>query len=231
MLTSTLRDGLDAYAIGPKLRGLRLKKKLGLVELGKHTSLSPAMLSKIERGRLFPTLPTLLRISLVFGVGLDYFFLGAREKPVVGHRAASVSDCGSPTSQGSREPAFHFESLDFAAVERKTSAYLADFPPVASEKVRLHQHQRRRVHLRAARHRSTSASGMKITSSTRTTRCTSTRPCRTATAAAAHAPAARLLSRRCELRVEGRGLESPWALRQTLGSELHAERCSRSPTA
>lgn len=139
MLTTTLRDGLEAYAIGPKLRALRLKKKMGLVELGRHTSLSPAMLSKIERGRLFPTLPTLLRISLVFGVGLDYFFMGAREKPVVGivrrRERLRFSD-----KQGGREPAFHFESLDFAAVERRLNAYLADFPPVAPEKLRLHQH-------------------------------------------------------------------------------------------
>jgi transcriptional regulator with XRE-family HTH domain len=47
---------------------------MGLVELGKHTGLSAAMLSKLERGKLFPTLPTLLRIALVFGVGLEYFF-------------------------------------------------------------------------------------------------------------------------------------------------------------
>src|SRR5512141_683150 len=83
MLSKTLVAGLERYKIGPKVRELRLKKKLGLVELGEHTSLSPALLSKIERGRLFPTLPTLLRIALVFGVGLDHFFAGAREKPLV----------------------------------------------------------------------------------------------------------------------------------------------------
>jgi transcriptional regulator with XRE-family HTH domain len=139
MLTSTLREGLDAYAIGPKLRTLRLKKKMGLVELGKHTSLSPAMLSKIERGRLFPTLPTLLRIALVFGVGLDYFFMGSREKPVVGvvRRRERLR---FPDRQGAREAAFHFESLDFAAVERRLNAFLADFPAVPLEKLRLHQH-------------------------------------------------------------------------------------------
>ncbi len=43
---------------------------MGLVELGKHTALSAAMLSKLERGKLFPRLPTLLRIAMVFGVGL-----------------------------------------------------------------------------------------------------------------------------------------------------------------
>ena len=83
MLSKTLQDGLNDYGIGAKIRALRLKKKIGLVDLGKHTGLSPALLSKVERGRLFPTLPTLLRVALVFGVGLDYFFAGARDKPLV----------------------------------------------------------------------------------------------------------------------------------------------------
>ena len=46
MLSPTLREGLKAYAVGPKIRAIRLKKKMGLVELGRHTGLSPAMLSK-----------------------------------------------------------------------------------------------------------------------------------------------------------------------------------------
>ena len=139
MLTTTLRQGLDAYAIGAKLRGLRLKKKMGLVELGLHTGLSAAMLSKVERGRLFPTLPTLLRIALVFGVGLDYFFVGARDKPVVGivRRRERLR---FPEKAASRAPAFHFESLDFAAVERRLNAYLAEFPATPVEKLRPHQH-------------------------------------------------------------------------------------------
>ncbi|HXG86698.1 MAG TPA: XRE family transcriptional regulator [Vicinamibacterales bacterium] len=139
MLTPTLKEGLEAYAIGAKLRALRLKKKMGLVELGKHTALSPAMLSKIERGRLFPTLPTLLRIALVFGVGLDFFFLGARDKLVVGI-VRRKERLRFPDKQNAREPAFQFESLDFAAVERRSNAYIADFPVVQPDKLRMHQH-------------------------------------------------------------------------------------------
>ena len=56
MLSATLEAGLSDYAIGGKIRALRLKKKMGLVELGQHSGLSPALLSKLERGRLFPTL-------------------------------------------------------------------------------------------------------------------------------------------------------------------------------
>jgi transcriptional regulator with XRE-family HTH domain len=139
MLSTTLREGLKAYAIGPKIRAIRLKKKIGLVELGRHTGLSPAMLSKIERGKVFPTLPTLLRIALVFSVGLDFFFADTREKPVVGvvrHRER----LRFPEKAGARDSAYMFESLDFPAVERRLNAYYVEFLPVPEGKLRLHQH-------------------------------------------------------------------------------------------
>jgi transcriptional regulator with XRE-family HTH domain len=139
MLSKTLQDGLNDYAIGAKIRTLRLKKKIGLVELGKHTGLSAALLSKIERGRLFPTLPTLLRIALVFGVGLEFFFAGAREKPL----AAVVRKSERvrlPDRAGAREVAYRFESLDYPATERRFNCYYAEFFPVAPDRLRPHAH-------------------------------------------------------------------------------------------
>src|SRR6187399_1089916 len=111
MLSTTLQEGLSEYGIGDKIRALRLKKKMGLVELGSHTGLSPALLSKIERGKLFPTLQTLLRIALVFSVGLEFFFAGAREKPLIAvvRKAQRVK---LPDQPGSTDIAYRFESLD-----------------------------------------------------------------------------------------------------------------------
>src|SRR6188474_3394664 len=111
MLSATLQKGLDEYAVGAKIRALRLKKKMGLVELGRHSGLSPALLSKIERGRMFPTLPTLLRIALVFGVGLEFFFSGARDRPLVAvtRKNARVE---LPERPGGDEVAYRFASLD-----------------------------------------------------------------------------------------------------------------------
>jgi transcriptional regulator with XRE-family HTH domain len=63
METETITTGLKKYAIGSKLRRLRLRKSMGLLELSKHTGLSPALLSKLERDLMHPTLPTLLRIA------------------------------------------------------------------------------------------------------------------------------------------------------------------------
>ena len=139
MLSPTLREGLNAYAIGPKLRAIRLKKKMGLVDLGRHTGLSPAMLSKIERGQVFPTLPTLLRIALVFSVGLDYFFTADRDKPIVGV-ARKKERLRFPEKQGARDVAYEFESLDFPAVQRLLNSYYAEFFPVSPDKLRRHQH-------------------------------------------------------------------------------------------
>lgn len=138
MLSATLQKGLSEYAIGSKIRSLRLKKKMGLVELGRHTGLSPALLSKIERGRLFPTLPTLLRIALVFSVDLEFFFAGAREKPVLAVvRKAERVRLPERMAGGS---AFRFESLDYPVAERRFNAFYADFLPVARAALRLHDH-------------------------------------------------------------------------------------------
>jgi len=139
VLSETLTKGLGRYAIGEKLRALRLRKKMGLVELGRHTDLSAAMLSKVERGKLYPTLPTLLRIALVFSVGLEYFFSEGQKRRVLAivRRAERRR---FPERPDGRDISFYFESLDFGAVERKLNAYYAEFQQLPSGKARLHHH-------------------------------------------------------------------------------------------
>jgi transcriptional regulator with XRE-family HTH domain len=139
LINKTIADGLKPYGVGEKLRTLRLKKSMGLVELGQHTGLSPAMLSKLERGKLFPTLPTLLRIAMVFGVGLDFFFADERKRHVVSI-VRKQERIKFPENAGSSVIAYNFESLDFKASERKLSAFYAEFESVPAEKVRPHQH-------------------------------------------------------------------------------------------
>lgn len=129
MLSETLATGLAQYDIGAKIKALRLGKGLGQVELAAHTGLSPALLSKIERGQIFPTLPTLLRIALVFGVGLEHFFL-AEEGPAVAV-TRKKDRVRLPEKMGAESPAYLFESLDFPLNDRAMSAYYAIFPPGA----------------------------------------------------------------------------------------------------
>jgi transcriptional regulator with XRE-family HTH domain len=126
MLSETLSEGLHHYQIGAKIRALRLERKLGLVQLGQHTGLSAALLSKIERGNLFPTLPTLLRIAMAFGVGLDHFFTDQDDDPII--QITRKADRVRLPDCPAKPPSYVFESLAFAPRARAFDAYYADFP-------------------------------------------------------------------------------------------------------
>jgi transcriptional regulator with XRE-family HTH domain len=139
LINQTITDGLRPYSIGEKIRTLRLKKSMGLVELGKHTGLSAALLSKLERGKLFPTLPTLLRIAMVFSVGLEFFFTDER-KPRVVAVVRAKDRVRFPERPGAGDVSYYFECLDYPATERKMNAFLADFQEVPWEKTKPHHH-------------------------------------------------------------------------------------------
>ncbi len=138
MASDTITTGLKNYAIGSKIRRLRLRKSMGLVELGKHTGLSPALLSKLERDLMHPTLATLLRIAMVFSVGLEYFF-NPEPKPVL-EIVRKKDRLRFPDSPDADKVAYHFESLDFPVPNRELNSYLADFEPCEADQGQLHEH-------------------------------------------------------------------------------------------
>ena len=138
MISETVAAELAQNRIGAKVRTLRRAKTLRLAQLGEHTGLSPGLLSKIERGQLVPTLPTLLRIALVFGVGLEHFFdRGERPALAVVRRKDRLR---LPDRAGSALPSYRFESLDFPVPDRRMEAYLAEFPAGAPPSPP-HQHE------------------------------------------------------------------------------------------
>jgi transcriptional regulator with XRE-family HTH domain len=138
MASETITAGLKKYGIGNKLRRLRLRKSMGLVELSKHTGLSSALLSKLERDLMHPTLPTLLRIAMVFSVGLEYFF-NPESTPVL-EIIRKKDRLRFPDSPDSKQAAYYFESLDFPVTDRALNSYLAEFEPTEAGHSKLHQH-------------------------------------------------------------------------------------------
>lgn len=135
----TIQRVLSSYEIGARVRRLRLRRKLGLVELGRHTGLSASLLSQIETGRQVPTLPTLARIAMVFDVGLDYFFTDRRKRGLFSVVRASHR-MKFPERPDSPAPAYWFEVLAFSAHEKSMQAYLAEFEPRQPSQVSEHIH-------------------------------------------------------------------------------------------
>lgn len=126
--TDVLRQAISMYGLGEKLRRLRLRKKISLVDLGLHTGLSASMLSQLENGKLVPTLPTLVRIALVFDVGLDFFFATSRSEKLftVVHAKDRIR---LPERASNPDPGYFFECLAYSAKEKSLQAYYAEFPP------------------------------------------------------------------------------------------------------
>jgi transcriptional regulator with XRE-family HTH domain len=136
---STIARALAPYELGRKLRQLRLRKKIALVDLGKHTGLSPSMLSQLENGKMIPTLPTLTRIAMVFDVGMEHFFAERRQQKLfsivrAGDRMRFPERADTPT------PSYFFESLTFSSQGKGLHAYLAEFPRRDAREVSEHFH-------------------------------------------------------------------------------------------
>lgn len=114
--------------IGERIRRLRLKKSMGLVELGRHTGLSASFLSQLETGRVVPTLRNLARIAMVFSKDLSYFF---ESEPTAMFRVHRKKDRVRLPQTGVEPPTYTFESLGYMVPDRHMDPYFAEFIPSA----------------------------------------------------------------------------------------------------
>jgi transcriptional regulator with XRE-family HTH domain len=124
--------------IGERIKHLRLKKSMGLVELGRHTGLSASFLSQLETGRVVPTLRNLARIAMVFSKDLSYFF---EAEPQTLFRVHRAKDRVRLPQSGVADPAYFFESLGYMVPDRVLDPYFAEFLPAKKGRDnRPHQH-------------------------------------------------------------------------------------------
>jgi transcriptional regulator with XRE-family HTH domain len=124
--------------IGERIKHLRLKKSMGLVELGRHTGLSASFLSQLETGRVVPTLRNLARIAMVFSKDLSYFF---EPEPRTLFRVHRRDERVRLPQTGVDDPSYFFESLGYHVPDRQLDPYFAEFLPMKETRLpRAHQH-------------------------------------------------------------------------------------------
>jgi len=124
--------------IGERIKRLRLKKSMGLVELGKHTGMSASYLSQLETGRVVPTLRNLSRIAMVFSKDLSYFF---EAEPAAVFRIHRRNERVRMPQTGVEPPTYFFESLGYMVPDRHMDPYFAEFMPLEGEQApRAHMH-------------------------------------------------------------------------------------------
>lgn len=124
--------------IGERIKRLRLKKSMGLVELGRHTGLSASFLSQLETGRVVPTLRNLARIAMVFSKDLSYFF---ESEPHTIFRVHRKKERVRLPQTGVDDPTYFFESLGYMVPDRQLDPYYAEFVPMKDDhQARPHVH-------------------------------------------------------------------------------------------
>jgi transcriptional regulator with XRE-family HTH domain len=137
--TETTERVIAEKHIGERIRRLRLKKSMGLVELGKHTGLSASFLSQLETGRVVPTLRNLARIAMVFSKDLSYFF---ESEPQAVFRVHRRKERVRLPQTGVEFPTYFFESLGYQVPDRDMDPYFAEFQPLTEEmEPKAHMHQ------------------------------------------------------------------------------------------
>jgi transcriptional regulator with XRE-family HTH domain len=128
--TETTERVIADKRIGERIRRLRLKKSMGLVELGRHTGLSASFLSQLETGRVVPTLRNLARIAMVFSKDLSYFF---ESEPQAVFRIHRRKERVRLPQTGVEFPTYFFESLGYLVPDRDMDPYFAEFQPLTQE--------------------------------------------------------------------------------------------------
>ena len=121
---------IDEKLIGERIRSMRLRRSMGLVELGKLSGLSASFLSQLETGRVVPTIRNLARIALVFEKDLSCFF--TLEKKVT-FRRLSKSDRIPITRKQKQNSRFVSQSLSALIPDRHMVPCLAEFHPNGEE--------------------------------------------------------------------------------------------------
>lgn len=136
--TETTERFISEKRIGERIKRLRLKKSMGLVELGRHTGLSASFLSQLETGRVVPTLRNLARIAMVFSKDLSYFF---ESEPQTIFRVHRKKDRVRLPQTGVEQPTYFFESLGYMVPDRHMDPYFAEFIPLEKgREVQPHMH-------------------------------------------------------------------------------------------
>jgi transcriptional regulator with XRE-family HTH domain len=133
---------LEGKRLGERIKFLRQRKGMGLVELGRYTGLSASFLSQLETGRVVPTLRNLARIAMVFSRDLSYFF--QPDQPEL-FRIVRASERQRLPQTGTDEPGYFFESLGQVpnGSGERIAPYVAEFLPKTGETraPKSHQHQ------------------------------------------------------------------------------------------
>jgi transcriptional regulator with XRE-family HTH domain len=119
---------IEQRQLGERIKRLRLRRSMGLVELGEKTGLSASFLSQLETGRVVPTIRNLARVAMVFNKDISYFFQADREALF---RVSKNKDRVRLPQGSGANPTYIAESFGILIPDNTMKPCIAEFLPAS----------------------------------------------------------------------------------------------------
>ena len=126
-----IEGALDLIALGERVRGERVRRRLSLEGLAERAGVSRSMLSAVESGGKAPTVLTLHRIASGLGVSMSRLLGEERAEPVVVLRREEQSVARDPSGWERRNlaPPLPGREVEFMRTEIPAGVDAGTFPP------------------------------------------------------------------------------------------------------
>jgi transcriptional regulator with XRE-family HTH domain len=129
-MSAATKEEWKRLGIGRKIRSLRDEKRIGLAEMAANTGVQEVLLQQIEADVVAPTVATLLNISKLLGVGVDYFFT---EQMLLGDVEVVRKDerrvISAPDHKRNAPLIYSYESLAYQMAAKHMEPFLVEFAP------------------------------------------------------------------------------------------------------
>lgn len=118
---------IEEINLGPRIRDLRVRRRMSLRQLAASTGLSPALISKVERNAVSPPIPTLWRLAEALGVRMGYFFHG--DAGATSDVAVTRRDKRRVVFREGSKYGYLYESLTYGKREPRLDAFVVTVAP------------------------------------------------------------------------------------------------------
>jgi transcriptional regulator with XRE-family HTH domain len=133
---------LDDYAIGSKIRELRLKRRYTLQDLSAKTGVPKPMLSQVENGHVMPPVATLLKVARALDVNISQFFQEEeREKKIAVTRTSERTHLARRAHQDANEVGYLYESLELHKSRKHMDPFLVTFKVMEKRDMVFYSHE------------------------------------------------------------------------------------------
>jgi quercetin dioxygenase-like cupin family protein len=134
-------EELRGIDLGERLRTLRERRELSLVQVAVRARLSETELGAFESGKAVPAVGELVRLASALGVSMGHFFQrGPLEQRVEVVRATQRWTV-QPHSDTGRALNYRYQSLSYNLTDKLMSPFLVEIPPGESGSVPASSHE------------------------------------------------------------------------------------------